>query len=496
MPRKLWQVRLCCPDPACAEHPLTSAGLYPRVRQVLDMDGFYHLAAEYLECTKCKKKLISWSGAITRQLDLGHRVQFPVLLTYQSACDLRVAKLMRQRGLGNSASQLRHKLMEQHSEMWSQRVVHYLTDCQSFVDATSRHLLVKPDVRDPPPMAEVPGYKWLQTVYCNDVIQRLDEVKAAITSVFGKVLKLDSTKKVVKKLAGHSAGTASWATNVGNEFSQVLMSVLTASEGRRDHGPLLVCRRGPALSALRGPRLLRPVAAWPVQGLARAGHPAGRVALHAPLLVGLHHGRAPALRPLHESPLRLHLRVEHRGCAAPPRSQVRRAAGAEGPASQQLGRLVPHHTQQAGHPLQTQDARYGGDHPAHPAASQHVRRGAGSRHPGRPAAGLRPHLGHLAVPETARGLHPGPGGLLAVYGDPQAEEGRHAAARVHVRPRIHLAGVIPLTPEPVHPRHQRQRHALPGLSAGGSRALEWRPSVSRDPDGGHAVFIHPTHQTF
>ena len=231
MPRKLWQVRLCCPDPACAEHSLTSAGLYPRVRQVLDMDGFYHLAAEYLECTKCKKKLISWSGAITRQLDLGHRVQFPVLLTYQFACDLRVAKLMRQRGLGNSASQLRHKLMEQHSEMWSQRVVHYLTDCQSFVDATSRHLLVKPDVRDPPPMAEVPGYKWLQTVYCNDVIQRLDEVKAAITSVFGKVLKLDSTKKVVKKLAGHSAGTASWATNVGNEFGQVLMSVLTASEG-------------------------------------------------------------------------------------------------------------------------------------------------------------------------------------------------------------------------------------------------------------------------
>ena len=140
-------------------------------------------------------------------------VQFPVLLTYQSACDLRVAKLMRLRGLGNSASQLRHKLMEQHSELWSQRMVHYHTDCQSFVDVTSRHLLVKPDVRDPPPMAKVPGYKWLQTVYCNDVIQRLDEVKAAITSVFGKVLKLDSTKKVVKKLAGHSAGTASWATN-------------------------------------------------------------------------------------------------------------------------------------------------------------------------------------------------------------------------------------------------------------------------------------------
>ena len=32
-------------------------------------------------------------------------------------------------------------------------------------------------------------------------------------------------------MAGKSAGTAAWATNVGNEFGQVLMTVLTASEG-------------------------------------------------------------------------------------------------------------------------------------------------------------------------------------------------------------------------------------------------------------------------
>ena len=42
---------------------------------------------------------------------------------------------------------------------------------------------------------------------------------------------MDSTKKVVKKLAGNSSGTAAWATNVANEFGQVLMCVLTASEG-------------------------------------------------------------------------------------------------------------------------------------------------------------------------------------------------------------------------------------------------------------------------
>ncbi|XP_022110160.1 uncharacterized protein LOC110989819 isoform X2 [Acanthaster planci] len=37
---------------------------------------------------------------------------------------------------------------------------------------------------------------------------------------------------VARKLAGHSRGTAAWATNVGNEHGQVLMSVLTAAEGQ------------------------------------------------------------------------------------------------------------------------------------------------------------------------------------------------------------------------------------------------------------------------
>ena len=52
---------------------------------------------------------------------------------------------------------------------------------------------------------------------------------ASITSVYGSVLKLDSMK-VVKKLQGAAANTASWATNVGNERGEVLISVLTKSE--------------------------------------------------------------------------------------------------------------------------------------------------------------------------------------------------------------------------------------------------------------------------
>ncbi|XP_064820251.1 uncharacterized protein LOC135538214 [Oncorhynchus masou masou] len=76
-------------------------------------------------------------------------------------------------------------------------------------------------------MPPVPSPVLLLTVYSRDVLSRLDEVKARVTSIFGSILKMDSTKKVTKKLAD----TAAWVTNVGNEHGQVLVSVLTAGEG-------------------------------------------------------------------------------------------------------------------------------------------------------------------------------------------------------------------------------------------------------------------------
>ena len=63
-----------------------------------------------------------------------------------------------------------------------------------------------------------------------EVWERLPQLLAASTSVYGTVLKIDSTKKICKKLQGAAAGTASWATNVGNERGEVVISVLTESE--------------------------------------------------------------------------------------------------------------------------------------------------------------------------------------------------------------------------------------------------------------------------
>jgi len=59
--------------------------------------------------------------------------------------------------------------------------------------------------------------------------------------VYGSILKIDSTKKVCKKLQGAAANSASWCTNVGNKNGEVLISVLTESEGLLGLKPLTYC---------------------------------------------------------------------------------------------------------------------------------------------------------------------------------------------------------------------------------------------------------------
>ncbi|XP_023815154.2 uncharacterized protein LOC110013889 [Oryzias latipes] len=231
MPRKLWQVKLTCPHSDCHKGLLTSSGVHQKIRQVISLDITYFVASEYLVCKICKRKVISWSHAIVSQLDVGHRGQFPCILTSKLACDLRVVTLMRQRGLGNSSSQIRKKVQESHSEVWLKKTVQYLTDCKQVKGAVEKGLIRPVTFSPPPPMPTVPKHRWMMQVYAQDVLQRLTEVKASVTSTYGRILKLDSTKKVARKLAGRGFGTATWATNVGNEHGQIIMSVLTASEG-------------------------------------------------------------------------------------------------------------------------------------------------------------------------------------------------------------------------------------------------------------------------
>ncbi|XP_055763318.1 uncharacterized protein LOC129839740 isoform X1 [Salvelinus fontinalis] len=227
MPYRLWAFKFVCTQPRCKRQKLTGCGVYKTVRRVLDMDGWYFMGTEYLECRLCKKKLAGWSLDILDQLDASHRSIFPAILTYRLSCDLKVVRLMRERTLGNSVTRLYNQLREQHSLTWMSRTLYYLSVCDHFVVPGAAPLRVTPL----PPFLDVPSAQWLLTVHGYDVLFQLEDFKARVTSIFGSILKMDSTKKVTKKLAGAAHGTAAWATNVGNEYGQVLITVLTDSEG-------------------------------------------------------------------------------------------------------------------------------------------------------------------------------------------------------------------------------------------------------------------------
>ncbi|RVE63408.1 hypothetical protein OJAV_G00135740 [Oryzias javanicus] len=225
MPSRLWKVRLVCTNPACSQHPLSTEVHNSRVLQVLDIDSFYNLVTEILKCSKCSTRYLSWSQKILKQLDPPHRSEFRVLLTQRYACDIRVVRLLRERGLGNSLSRIIGQLKESHREEWLQRVARYTSECAPFMKSHCQKF------QEPPKFPDVPSYKWLHVVYSQDILNRCEDIKANITSTYGSILKLDSTREITLKLNGPDRGTAQRLTSVGNEQGQVLISVLSAGEG-------------------------------------------------------------------------------------------------------------------------------------------------------------------------------------------------------------------------------------------------------------------------
>ena len=230
MPRKMWGMALVCPRCTDERQRLRSKGVYHKVRRVMDVTDLYYLAAEYMDCRRCGGTLIAWDERVLEQLPEGVRARFPVVLTNKYASDRAVISFLRARTLGNSPSVMKHNLQEQHTETHLRKVELYLHDCYRYkVGRTNLHLPA-PDFQPPPQLGLFRSAKWFLAAYVRDVWSRLPALRAAVTSTFGTILKIDSTKKVCKKLQGECANMASWTTNVGNERGEVVISVLTESE--------------------------------------------------------------------------------------------------------------------------------------------------------------------------------------------------------------------------------------------------------------------------
>ena len=132
--------------------------------------------------------------------------------------------------LGNSPTAIQHAVQEAHSTDWMDRQIQFPSDCQRYSTGLQSLGLAVPTYDRPSTLCSLPTQQWFLTVYVHDVWERFPTLLAAATSTNGSILKIDSTKKVTKKLSGTGAGSASWAMNVGNERGEVVQCVITASE--------------------------------------------------------------------------------------------------------------------------------------------------------------------------------------------------------------------------------------------------------------------------
>jgi hypothetical protein len=107
---------------------------------------------------------------------------------------------MRSRTLENSSNSLWNNVTKMHSDEWMRKAVAYLSDCERH--KISRKRLGIPDVTCAtlPFFHNPPGCKWFLVTYVRDVWSRLPALKSRINSVYGTILKIDSTKKITLKL--------------------------------------------------------------------------------------------------------------------------------------------------------------------------------------------------------------------------------------------------------------------------------------------------------
>ena len=192
-PMRMWGIPLKCPT---CDMRLNHGGLYRKAREVVDIDSRYYLIGEYLRCNRCKTPQCPWNSALLSQLDAGHRSIFPAVLTTKLAIDRKCLTLLKRRSAGNSSSSPRAALSEIHSEEWGRRVVQYLTACDLHRKG-GRLAEISFTYAGPPSYRPLPLAQWFETAHSNEVLQHVDEMKGCITSTYGNVLKMDSTKKVL-----------------------------------------------------------------------------------------------------------------------------------------------------------------------------------------------------------------------------------------------------------------------------------------------------------
>ena len=95
------------------------------MRRVLDLQDFYYIATEYMECT-CGNSYQAWASRMLEQLLYATRCKFTASLTYKYAVDKALLTMLRSRTFGNSPNSVQNTILELHGEHWIRRAIYLL----------------------------------------------------------------------------------------------------------------------------------------------------------------------------------------------------------------------------------------------------------------------------------------------------------------------------------------------------------------------------------
>nr|XP_055036624.1 uncharacterized protein LOC129423839 [Misgurnus anguillicaudatus] len=253
-PVGVWKYSLKCPrGEECVGQGtkvyLNKSGYHTKIRHICDISNWYSIITEVLSCGPCTKagrgggdgkvgRWLAWDSAILCQLSEAHQAMFPAILTVKRGVDKNVVQLLRDRTEGNTMVKVWRQIQENHVEEYLHRKDLYTTLLMTLLKPGGIVSALGHKFEAPPPQRELPSARLLRHAFLLAEANNVQDYRNQIISTFGTVLKMDSTKKVVKKLSGEGKGTAEWFTSIANEHSQIVSFVLTCEESTERLKPM------------------------------------------------------------------------------------------------------------------------------------------------------------------------------------------------------------------------------------------------------------------
>ncbi|KAK3567644.1 hypothetical protein QTP86_020423, partial [Hemibagrus guttatus] len=173
-----------------------------RVRHICDVSSWYTMLTEVLCCGPCTKAARSgegstvgrWLASITAD-SICTQINLHILtVTLFTDVDKSVVRLLHDRTEGNTMVNVWRQIQENHFEEYLHHKGLYTT-LMSLVEPRGIVSAMGHRFQAPPPPRELPSARLLRHAFLLAEANNVEDYRSQILSVFGTVLKMDSTKK-------------------------------------------------------------------------------------------------------------------------------------------------------------------------------------------------------------------------------------------------------------------------------------------------------------